>query len=117
MVSLTTDPLDLTPIHRYLRSPLASCEVFVTLTVHGDAPWIFEARMEEALAAMHAIADAMRTEAVKVALVHRLGPVAPEEIYLIIGVSAKSHAAALAHCESASERFNRDVPVWKRVEV
>lgn len=122
MIRVTTDPIDLQAIHDHLRSPHAGGEVLFTGTtrdlndgrqVHGLA---FEAYPEMAIKKMHEIADEIRErwQVTKVAMVHRLGPVAIGEVCVVVGVSAPHRDAAFAGARHGIDRLKEDVPIWKK---
>jgi molybdopterin synthase catalytic subunit len=49
-----------------------------------------------------------------VAVVHRVGRLAPGEAAVVIACAAPHRTAAFRACEAAIERLKREVPIWKR---
>ena len=49
-----------------------------------------------------------------VAVVHRVGVLAPGEAAVVIACAAPHRTAAFRSCEECIERLKRDVPIWKR---
>ncbi len=58
-----------------------------------------------------AIAAAHHAE---VAIVHRVGVLAPGEAAVVIACAAPHRTAAFRACEECIERLKKDVPIWKR---
>jgi molybdopterin synthase catalytic subunit len=50
----------------------------------------------------------------EVAIVHRVGVLAPGEAAVVIACAAPHRTAAFRACEACIERLKRDVPIWKR---
>lgn len=122
MILLTTEPIRLEAVHRYLSSPHAGGEVFCTGTVPeaaGPATWEFEAEPEAALGKLHDLAEAMRArfDLTKVALIHRIGEVELTGLYVLVGASAPRRDEALEACRYALDRLDSDVPVWRKIQV
>lgn len=76
----------------------------------------YEAYEDMALRVMDAIARRVAAEitGAKVAIAHRLGPVALGEAAVVVAASAPHRAEAFAACRMAIEALKRDVPIWKR---
>lgn len=51
---------------------------------------------------------------VEVAIVHRVGILAPGDAAVVIACAAPHRTAAFRACEECIERLKRDVPIWKR---
>jgi molybdopterin synthase catalytic subunit len=51
---------------------------------------------------------------VEVAIVHRVGVLAPGDAAVVIACAAAHRTAAFRACEECIERLKRDVPIWKR---
>lgn len=49
-----------------------------------------------------------------VAILHRVGPVAPGEASVVVAVSAAHRREALAGCAHAIERLKATAPIWKK---
>ncbi len=50
----------------------------------------------------------------RVAVVHRVGVLAPGEAAVVIAAAAPHRAPAFRACEATIERLKRDAPIWKR---
>ena len=122
MILLTPDPIDVAAIRQVLEDERAGGEVLFTGTVRNQnegrkvVHLTFEAFDEMAVAQMGAIADEIRArwDVTHVAMVHRTGLVAINEICVVIGVSAPHRAAAFEACRYGIDRLKQDVPIWKR---
>jgi len=55
-----------------------------------------------------------REHGARVAIVHRIGTLAPGEAAVVIAAAAPHRAPAFRACEAAIERLKRDAPIWKR---
>ncbi|HET9511231.1 MAG TPA: molybdenum cofactor biosynthesis protein MoaE [Sphingomonas sp.] len=67
-------------------------------------------------AALKALAEgaADRWDLIDVAIVHRVGPMAPGERVVFVGVAARHRGAALEACASLIDRLKTEAPFWKR---
>lgn len=65
---------------------------------------------------MARIADEAATKwpGVQVAIVHRVGRLAPGELAVVIAASAPHRKEAFLACEHAIDRLKQDVPIWKK---
>jgi molybdopterin synthase catalytic subunit len=59
-------------------------------------------------------AEIARAHGVEVAIVHRVGVLAPGETAVVIACAAAHRTPAFRACEACIERLKRDVPIWKR---
>lgn len=59
-------------------------------------------------------AAAARQWSARLAIVHRVGTLAPGELAVVIAASAPHRAEAFAACSFAIEELKRDVPIWKK---
>ena len=59
-------------------------------------------------------ADIEREHGASVAILHRVGRLAPGEAAVVIACAAPHRTPAFRACEAAIERLKRDVPIWKR---
>jgi molybdopterin synthase catalytic subunit len=50
----------------------------------------------------------------EVAIVHRVGVLAPGDAAVVIACAAPHRTAAFRACEACIERLKKDVPIWKR---
>jgi molybdopterin synthase catalytic subunit len=55
-----------------------------------------------------------REHGAEVAIVHRVGVLAPGEAAVVIAAAAAHRTPAFRACEACIERLKRDVPIWKR---
>lgn len=55
-----------------------------------------------------------RWPGVEVAVVHRVGTLAPGELAVVIAVSAAHRKEAFRGCEYVIDRLKEDVPIWKK---
>jgi molybdopterin synthase catalytic subunit len=49
-----------------------------------------------------------------VAIVHRVGVLAPGDAAVVIACAAPHRAPAFRACEAVLERLKKDAPIWKR---
>lgn len=59
-------------------------------------------------------AEIARAHGVEVAIVHRVGVLAPGEAAVVIACAAAHRTPAFRACEACIERLKQDVPIWKR---
>jgi molybdopterin synthase catalytic subunit len=59
-------------------------------------------------------ASVAATHGVDVAIVHRVGVLAPGDAAVVIACAAPHRTAAFRACEECIERLKKDVPIWKR---
>ncbi len=59
-------------------------------------------------------AEVARAHGVEVAIVHRVGALAPGEAAVVIACAAAHRTPAFRACEACIERLKQDVPIWKR---
>jgi molybdopterin synthase catalytic subunit len=75
----------------------------------------YEAYLPMAERTLAAIAGAVEREhGVELAILHRVGHLAPGEAAVVIAAAARHRTAAFRACEAAIERLKHDVPIWKR---
>ena len=58
--------------------------------------------------------DLERRHGAVLAIVHRVGVLAPGESAVVIAAAAPHRAPAFRACEEAVERLKKEVPIWKR---
>jgi molybdopterin converting factor subunit 1 len=68
---------------------------------------------EQALAAIGEEAS-RRWPGTRLAIVHRVGILAPGELAVVIAAAAPHRAEAFRACEHAIERLKQDAPIWKK---
>jgi molybdopterin converting factor subunit 1 len=59
-------------------------------------------------------AEIEREHGASVAILHRVGRLAPGEAAVVIACAAPHRTPAFRACEAAIERLKREVPIWKR---
>jgi molybdopterin synthase catalytic subunit len=59
-------------------------------------------------------AEVARAHGVDVAIVHRVGVLAPGDAAVVIACAAAHRTPAFRACEACIERLKQDVPIWKR---
>ncbi len=59
-------------------------------------------------------AEVARAHGAEVAIVHRVGALAPGEAAVVIACAAAHRTPAFRACEACIERLKQDVPIWKR---
>jgi len=59
-------------------------------------------------------AEVEREHGAAVAIVHRVGHLAPGEAAVVIACAASHRTPAFRACEAVIERLKREVPIWKR---
>jgi molybdopterin synthase catalytic subunit len=114
-------PLDLDEVVSAVSGPEAGAVVTFRGDVRGTSHGRRVVRLEyEAYAPMAertlaGIGAAVEAEhGARVAIVHRVGVLAPGEAAVVIAAAAPHRAPAFRACESALERLKRDAPIWKR---
>jgi len=114
-------PLDLAEVIAAVRGPGRGAVVTFTGDVRGETRGKRVLRLEyEAYPAMAErklaeIGAALSAEhGAEVAIVHRVGKLAPGEAAVVIACAAPHRTPAFRACEAAIERLKRDVPIWKR---
>ncbi len=114
-------PLSLDEVVRAVAAPGRGGIATFTGTVRTETRGRRVVRLEyEAYAPMAErklaeIADALEREhGAAVAVVHRVGVLAPGEAAVVIAAAAPHRAPAFRACEAAIERVKREVPIWKR---
>ncbi len=75
----------------------------------------YEAYASMAERSLARIADEVgRSHGCRVAIVHRVGVLAPGQAAVVIACAAPHRAPAFRACEETLERLKREVPIWKR---
>jgi len=76
----------------------------------------YEADEDMAKAQMQRLADEAlaRWGPGRIAVAHRIGPVAPGEVSVMIVVACGHRAEAFSACRWLIDMLKRDVPIWKR---
>jgi molybdopterin converting factor subunit 1 len=75
----------------------------------------YEAYLPMAERTLERLAEELEVEhGASVAIVHRVGHLAPGEAAVVIACAARHRTPAFRACEAAIERLKHDVPIWKR---
>ena len=76
----------------------------------------YEAFAPMAQKVFRAIAAEARTQwpAVRIAVMHRVGTLAPGDLAVVIAASAPGRHDAFAACSHTIERLKQDAPIWKK---
>ncbi len=114
-------PLDLAEAVRAVEGPGRGGVVTFTGDVRGETRGRAVLRLEyEAYPAMaerklREIGERVaREHGAEVAIVHRVGQLAPGEAAVVIACAAPHRTPAFRACEAAIEALKREVPIWKR---
>jgi molybdopterin converting factor subunit 1 len=122
------------PLFRVVERPLALAEVVDAVTAPGLGGIVtftgtvrdhsrgrtvlrleYEAYAAMAERSLAQIGDEVgREHGAAVAIVHRVGVLAPGEAAVVIACAAPHRTAAFRACEGCIERLKQDVPIWKR---
>jgi molybdopterin synthase catalytic subunit len=120
-VAILDGPLALSDAIAAVASPARGGVVTFTGTVRGETGGRrvvrleYEAYVPMAEAKLAEIAAALEAEhGAAVAILHRVGVLAPGDAAVVIACAAPHRTAAFRACEAAIERLKREVPIWKR---
>jgi MoaE-MoaD fusion protein len=114
-------PLDLDEVVSAVSGPDAGAVVTFRGDVRGTSHGRRVVRLEyeayapmaeRTLAEIGAAVEAQH--GARIAVVHRVGVLAPGEAAVVIAAAAPHRAPAFRACEAALERLKRDAPIWKR---
>jgi molybdopterin synthase catalytic subunit len=121
MIALTAEPLDLTAVAAAVGDPdHGGTASFVgTTRREGDLREVVELRFEAYEELARAELEAIRDEAetrfrARVAIAHRIGPVAVGEASVAVAASAGHRPAAFAACRYAIDELKVRAPIWKQ---
>lgn len=121
MAVLTHDPLDLAAVAATLANPGRGAVVTFAGVVRnhhlGRAVVGLEYTAYEPMAAREIggiIAEAEAADDVGVAVVHRLGPLVPGDVAVVVAVAAAHRDAAFRVCREVLDAVKARVPIWKR---
>ncbi len=122
MFEITEKPIDLDSIVAKVSAPQAgaiSTFIGVTRNYTGSKQveyLFYEAYHSMSLELMEKISLEARQQfdIEKVAITHRIGKVAIEEVSVVIAVSAGHREAAIKACHFAIDRLKEIVPIWKK---
>lgn len=123
-IGLTEDPLSVGELHDWAVHPRCGAVVVFSGTVRDHADGRegverleYEAYTEQVEPRLAAIVDELRVrwpDAVRVALVHRVGPCQLGEPTVVAAVSSPHRPDAFAACRFAIDALKASVPIWKR---
>ncbi|HEV8629875.1 MAG TPA: molybdenum cofactor biosynthesis protein MoaE [Thermoanaerobaculia bacterium] len=120
-VRLSETPLDAAAVAAAVAGPGRGAQVLFVGTVrdrHAGRPvarltyTAYRSMAERRLRQL--AAELEQKHGARVAIVHRLGTLAPGEASVVIAAAAPHREAAYAASREALERLKREVPVWKR---
>ncbi len=125
LVELTHEPIDGERVRAFIGGDraLGGIVTFEGVTrgerdaVHGELVRLeYEAYETMGLRQMEQLADEAfrRWQCGKVALVHRIGPVEPAEVSVMIAVACGHRAEAFEACRWLIDTLKKDVPIWKK---
>ena len=123
-VALTTDALPAGTVHDWAIRPDCGAVVLFTGTVRDHAegrPGVtlleYEAYVEQVEPKLRSIADAARqqwTGLGRIALLHRIGPLALRELAVVVAVSAPHRGEAFDAARWCIDTVKATVPIWKK---
>ncbi len=123
-LALTSEPLPVATIARWAVMPRCGAVVTFDGTARDHAPGRegverleYEAYDEHVVPRLATIADEIRVRwptVGRIALVHRVGPVALGESAVVVTVSAPHRAEAFDACRFGIDTLKATVPIWKR---
>lgn len=125
-IDLRSEPLPVEEARLFVTEPRSGAVVVFCGTVRDHSDGIagvthldYEAYEGPARAALAEVAAATRDRfpgVGRLALLHRLGRLALEEVAVVVAVAAPHRAEAFAASEWAIGRLKESVPIWKREE-
>jgi molybdopterin synthase catalytic subunit len=122
MFRVTKEPLDLQSLVRYVTDPEAGAiATFIGTTRNNNEgrkviALDYEAYPEMAEKELARLGEEAKRKwkIERMAIVHRIGPVAITEPSVIIAVSAAHRDDAFQACRFAIEEIKKSVPIWKK---
>lgn len=122
MHEIVESPIDINAVIQKVSTPKAGgISTFIGVTRDFTGPYdvsylFYEAYDSMAIKMMERIADdAMKKfDIEKMAITHRIGKVAVEEVSVVIAVSAAHRGDAFKACEYAIDTLKEIVPIWKK---
>jgi molybdopterin synthase catalytic subunit len=123
-IRLVNEPLDVSAMIAFVTCPEAGgIDVFIGTTRAENDPQRgslklldYAAYPEMALKELHKLAAHAKREwsTTRIALWHRLGPVAVGEASIVIAVSCPHRADAFSACRYLIDTLKETVPIWKK---
>lgn len=122
MVTLTTEPIDVTTALNYLQSEQAGAiDLFLGVVRDNtqERPvdrLEYEAYDRMAISEMQKIADEAREQwpILRYAIIHRKGTLQIGEMAVLIGVATAHRADAFDACRYIIDTIKKTVPIWKK---
>ena len=122
MFEIISEKIDIESLVSKVSSPEAgaiSTFIGVTRNYTGSRKVVYlfyEAYYSMSMEMMEKIAEEAKQQfnIEKVAITHRIGKVAIEEVSVVIAVSAGHRDAAIKACHFAIDRLKEIVPIWKK---
>lgn len=122
MVTLTTEPIDVTTALNYLQSEQAGAiDLFLGVVRDNtqERPvdrLEYEAYDRMAISEMQKIADEARQQwpILRYAIIHRKGTLQIGEMAVLIGVATAHRADAFDACRYIIDTIKKTVPIWKK---
>jgi molybdopterin synthase catalytic subunit len=122
LVALRTEALSLDEAVAHVKHAGAGavCVFLGMVRDHSDGRAVvkleYEAYPAMALAEMKRIADELtaETEGVRLAVLHRTGPLVVGDVAVVCAASAPHRGEAYAACRALIDRVKARVPIWKR---
>ncbi len=122
-IALSSDPLDVGPVHDWAAVPSCGGIAVFSGTVRDHAEGrdgvdhlVYEAYAEPAEARMGELAGDIRRrwpDVGRVAMLHRVGRLALREVAVIVAVSAPHRGEAFEACRYGIDTLKATVPIWK----
>jgi molybdopterin synthase catalytic subunit len=122
MYRVIREPIDIASVIREVVDPEAGAvATFIgTARSHNEGRRVialeYEAYVEMAERELARVGEEARRrwQLTRLAIEHRIGPVALAEASVVIAVSAPHREAAFSACRFAIEEIKRTVPIWKK---
>lgn len=122
LVRITQAPIGAEEAVAFVADPGAggTCVFLGTVRDHSEAGDVtgltYEAWEELAERRLAEVAEEMFSgwQIRKVALLHRTGDLAVEEVSVVVACAAAHRAEAFEACRHGIERLKQDVPIWKK---
>lgn len=123
LIKVQAEPLEQGAVTAWLQADAAAGAVVVfsgLVRNHNDGQNVTQLTLEhypgmteQALAAI--VADArQRWPLARVAVVHRVGPMVPGDLIVLVGVASSHRAAAFEAAACVMDRLKTEAPFWKK---
>ncbi len=121
MITLSKESISIEEVERAVAHPDCGADLVFVGRVRGIYKGQtvlrleYEAYEKMAVRCMQQIADDAQSQfQARVAIVHRVGVVMPNEVSVVIAVSTPHRAASYDASRFVLEALKKDVPIWKR---